>query len=182
MPDKYRLAVLLAGWCALRYGELIELRRKDIDPVAGTVSVTRAAVRRSTDGAYIVTSPKSEAGERVVHIPPHLMTSVAEHLAEHTEGSPNALLFPSASGGYLTPTSLYRWYYPARRMAGRDDLRFHDLRHTGAVLAAVSGATLADLQQRLGHSTVSAAMRYQHAAAGRDKSLAEAMSKLVDGS
>lgn len=181
MPERLRLTVLLAGWCALRYGELIELRRKDIDLDAGTVSVTRAAIRRH-DGEYIVTTPKSDAGTRVVHIPPHLVPAVADHLSQHVAPGSGSLLFPSASGGYLTPTSLYRWYYPARRAAGRDDLRFHDLRHTGAVLAAVSGATLADLQARLGHSTVAAAMRYQHAAQGRDKTLAQAMSRLVEDS
>jgi integrase len=35
--------------------------------------------------------------------------------------------------------------------------RFHDLRHTGAILAAATGATLAELMQRLGHTTAGAA-------------------------
>jgi hypothetical protein len=34
---------------------------------------------------------------------------------------------------------------------------------------------------RLGHSTVGAAMRYQHAAANRDQVIAEALSKLAAG-
>ena len=70
-------------------------------------------------------------------------------------------------------------YYPAREAAGRPDLRFHDLRHTGATLAAATGATLAELMARLGHSTPAAAMRYQHAAAERDKVIAAALSKLA---
>ncbi len=32
MPDKWKLMVLLASWCALRHGEIAELRRKDIKP------------------------------------------------------------------------------------------------------------------------------------------------------
>ncbi|MGB8022286.1 MAG: hypothetical protein WCF04_13735, partial [Candidatus Nanopelagicales bacterium] len=44
---------------------------------------------------------------------------------------------------------------------------------------AQTGATLAELQARLGHSTVQAAMRYQHAAAGRDAKIAEAMSNVI---
>ena len=79
----------------------------------------------------------------------------------------------------MAPSSLYAVYHPARAEAGREDLRFHDLRHTGAVLAAATGATLAELMARLGHSTVSAAMRYQHAAADRDKAIAEALSELA---
>jgi integrase len=70
-------------------------------------------------------------------------------------------------------------YYPAREAAGRPDLRFHDLRHTGAVLAAATGATLAELMARLGHSTAGAALRYQHEAAERDKVIAAALSELA---
>jgi integrase len=79
----------------------------------------------------------------------------------------------------MSPSALYTVYHPARATAGRPDLHFHDLRHTGAVLAAAAGATLAELMARLGHSTVSAALLYQHAAADRDKVIAEALSKLA---
>ena len=59
------------------------------------------------------------------------------------------------------------------------DLRFHDLRHTGAVFAASTGATLAELMARLGHSTLGAALRHQHAAEERDRVIADALSQLV---
>jgi len=47
------------------------------------------------------------------------------------------------------------------------------------VLAAQTGATLAELMARLGHSTPEAAMRYQHAAQGRDQAIAAALSALA---
>lgn len=47
-----------------------------------------------------------------------------------------------------------------------------DLRHTSAVLAAQTGAALAELMARRGHSTPAAALRYQHAAQGRDAEIA----------
>jgi len=120
-------------------------------------------------------------GKRDVNIPPHLMPLVHEHMILHVQRGPGALLFPAAAGGHMAPSSLYAVYHPARDKAGRHDLRFHDLRHTGAVLAAATGATLAELMARLGHSTVSAAMRYQHAAADRDKVIAAALSDLAAG-
>ncbi|HET9646940.1 MAG TPA: hypothetical protein VFP34_01755, partial [Microlunatus sp.] len=43
-------------------------------------------------------------------------------------------------------------------------------------LAAQSGATIAELMHRLGHTTPAAAMRYQHAAAERDREIAQRMS------
>jgi len=47
------------------------------------------------------------------------------------------------------------------------------------VLAAQSGATLAELMSRLGHSSATAALRYQHAVASRDKEIAALLSKLA---
>ena len=46
-------------------------------------------------------------------------------------------------------------------------------------MAAQQGATLADLQARLGHSTANAALLYQHTAKGRDQMIAENLSKMA---
>jgi integrase len=180
MPAEYQAVILLASWCAMRFGELVELQRGDVDLKDGVVRIRRAAVR--VDGGWEVGDPKSDAGIRDVAIPPHLLPAIKVHLSKHVGRQKNSLLFPAKGGGHLQPSTLYRHYYRARAAAGRDDLRFHDLRHSGAVLAALTGATLAELMVRLGHSTPGAAMRYQHQAQGRDKAIAEAMSaKLVAG-
>jgi len=177
MPEAYRLLVLLAAWCALRSGEVTELRRKDIDVAAGVIRVRRGVVWVS--GEYVVGVPKSEAGVRDVNIPPHLPPVVKAHLAEHTGKGPDALLFPGRGGSWLPPSTLRGMWHTARDAGGRPDLTFHSLRHTGAVLAAATGATLAELMARLGHSTPGAAMRYQHAAKDRDKAIAAALSKMA---
>jgi hypothetical protein len=49
------------------------------------------------------------------------------------------------------------------------------------VLAAATGATLAELMGRLGHSTPQAALKYQHVAGGRDRAIAEALSRIATG-
>ncbi|WP_338892562.1 site-specific integrase [Rhodococcus sovatensis] len=178
MPEQYRTMILLASWCAMRFGELTELRRKDVDLKDEVVRIRRAVVR--VDGQFVVGDPKSEAGSRDVAIPPHLVPVIAAHLKDHVGPGKDALLFPAVNGGHLQPSTLYRRFYTARAKAGRDDLRFHDLRHSGAVLAAATGASLAELMGRLGHSTPAAALRYQHVAGGRDKAIAAALSALVN--
>ena len=180
MPPKYRPMVLLSSWCGLRFGEVIELRRKDLDLTNGIIHVRRGVVR--ADGQTIVGTPKSEAGSRDVAIPPHLIPMLREHVGSNISGGRDGLLFPAADGrSHLAPSTLYRVFYPAREAAGRGDLRWHDLRHTGAVLAAQTGATLAELMGRLGHSTPAAALRYQHAAQGRDAQIASALSRIARG-
>ncbi|OBH66731.1 integrase [Mycobacterium intracellulare] len=180
MPTELRVMVLLATWNAMRFGELVELRRGDVDLKEEVVRIRRAAVR--VRGKWEVGPPKSDAGIRDVSIPPHLVPAMKIHLAQHVPKSRNALLFPAKGGPdrHLQPSTLSRHWYKARSAAGRDDLRFHDLRHSGAVLAAVAGATLAELMARLGHSTPQAAMRYQHQAEGRDKQIAALLSKLAE--
>lgn len=179
MPGRYRAMVQLAAWCALRFGELIELRRRDVIIKDGTmiISVTRGAVR--TEDGYKVGPPKSEAGVRTVHVPPHIVPMIAAHLLEHVQPGQQALLFGAVSGGHLQPSTFNRHWYRARAAAERPDLRFHDLRHTGATMAAQTGATLAELMARVGHSTPQVALRYQHAAAGADARIAEALPALA---
>ena len=67
MPPNLRAAVLLAAWCALRQGELAELRRKHARLTEGVLRVERAVIR--VNGANICRRPKTEAGTRRPHPP-----------------------------------------------------------------------------------------------------------------
>jgi integrase len=175
MPERYRTMTLLAAWCGLRFGELTELRRSDVDLRTGVLRVRRGVVHLGA-GQTLVSTPKTEAGIRDVAVPPHLLPAVREHVQGLTS---DALLFPGRDGRHMAASSLQRVFGPARAKAGRPDLRWHDLRHTSAVLAAATGATLAELMSRLGHTTPGMAMRYQHAAQDRDRVIAEALSDLA---
>jgi len=60
----------------MRFGELAELRRGDIDLRTNRVRIRCGVVR--VDGRFIVGPPKSDAGIRDVAIPPHLVPLVKE--------------------------------------------------------------------------------------------------------
>ena len=181
MPDKYRALILIAAWCGLRWGEVSELRRKDVDLKAMTVRVERAVVWRK--GQTTVGTPKSRAGVRTIALPPNLRPALQRHLAVHAMPGEDGLLFPNASQtGHLHVNTLCKTYHRARRVAGRPDLRVHDLRHSAATMAAQAGATLAELMARMGHSTTKAALVYQHVAEGRDRIIAERMALLAQPS
>ncbi|MEU5562906.1 tyrosine-type recombinase/integrase [Micromonospora musae] len=80
---------------------------------------------------------------------------------------------------HLGGNTLYQAFVRARKQVGLDELTFHDLRHAGQTLAAKTGATLADLMKRLGHSSTAAARRYLHAVDGRDREIAKALSEVA---
>lgn len=188
LPEDRRLMVLLSTWCALRFGEVTELRRSDIDLRQGIVKVKRGVVH--VDGEVHVGDLKTKASKRDVAIPPHLHDAVRDHLNTFMTGR-DGLLFTSRNGKHLSEPAFYgttptktrkgSGYAAARAAAGRPDLHFHDLRHTGATMAGQDGATLSELMHRLGHTSPKIAMRYQWADAERDRALAARMSKRVTG-
>ncbi|MBW2035794.1 MAG: site-specific integrase [Deltaproteobacteria bacterium] len=55
-----------------------------------------------------------------------------------------------------------RAFQTACKDAGIEDFRFHDLRHTFASHAIMRGAGLKDVQEVLGHKTMTMTLRYSH--------------------
>lgn len=180
MPEDLRLAVLLAGWCGLRRGEVFALTRGDIGKDCTTVTVDKAVTYRQRE--YVCGPPKTAESNRTVTVPPHLRPVIAEHLARFTGRARSSLLFPDPATGTFYAEGRFRGpFFDAREAIGQPVLHFHDLRHFGGVMAALTGATTREVMDRLGHTTTTAAMRYQHVAAGRADALAERLSALAGG-
>jgi integrase len=177
MPERLRLVVLLATWCQLRRGELLGLRRRDVDTLHEnlTIEQSRTFTRK---GRSVVKGPKSAAGHRTLAIPPNVLAPIQDHLERFTSPSPDAFVFTGKMGVPLTAGVLHKAWTKARITVGRTDLHLHDLRHSGLTLAATTGATTAELMHRAGHASANAALRYQHATQDRDRVLAEALAEL----
>jgi integrase len=180
MPPRWAAAVQVAAWSGLRAGELFGLARRHVDLEAGTVRVERAVTYLPGEPPFLG-STKTDSSRRTVHLPPHVVNMLAEHMERFTGSGPDALVFADERGRIAPAKLRQRAFRRARNVIGRPDLTWHDLRHTGATIAAQAGASLRELQHRLGHSTVRAAMVYQHADAQRDRELAQTMSQLAAG-
>lgn len=172
MPPQYSAAVTLAAWSGLRSGELRALTRGNVDLEAGTVRVERGIVEVA--GKPLEFGPTKTAGSRrVVALPVFVVEVLREHMAEHVWSSPDALLFSTRDNKPLTRFWLGEMFRMAREVVGLPEIRWHDLRHTGASLAYSVGASVADVQKRLGHTTMRAAAVYAHAYENADVALAE---------
>jgi integrase len=175
-PQWLRAVVLISAWCGLRWGEIIELRRKDVSGDASVLSVGRGATHR---GGCRIDTPKSGKA-RAVLVPPHIRPDIEAHLAAYVAEDADALLFPPARGGCHLNDKVFRDYLaPALKSIGREGVRVHDLRHFSGTQVARVGS-LAETTAHLGHSTVGASLRYQHSVSGRDVEIAEALSKLAE--
>ncbi|AZV00830.1 tyrosine-type recombinase/integrase [Mycobacterium phage Malec] len=179
--EHYRVAVYILAWTSLRFGELIELRRKDIDDDGETM---RFRVRRSAKrvgNKIVVGDTKTARSKRPVTVPPHVAAMIREHMADRTKMNkgPEALLVTTTQGNRLSKSAFTRSLKKGYAKIGRTDLRIHDLRAVGATFAAQSGATTKELMVRLGHTTPRMAMKYQMASEARDTEIARKMSELA---
>jgi integrase len=177
-PDHWKLALLLASWCQLRRGEVMGLQRRDIDLLHGVITVERTWTVVSGVGP-ILGPPKTSAGHRHITIPSNVTGPLILHLGSHVSSSSTAWIFPGFNGMPAHPQTLDHAWRKARAAVGRNDLRFHDLRHSGLTWAAATGASTAELMRRAGHRSPNAALRYQHATTDRDRVLADALSDLA---
>jgi integrase len=174
MPPRLAAAVTTAAWSGLRYGELFALSRRHVDTEAGTLRVERQLSRAGGFGP--TKTPKSR---RTVHLPRSIVEALSAHLNAHVADSPDALLFTLDNGAPVSTSRLSQLFGTARAAVGREDLTWHDLRHTGATLAYRAGASVPDVQRRLGHTTMRAAQLYAHAADESDKAIAERLDALA---
>lgn len=175
-PERLKCLILLSAWCGVRWGEVSELRRKDVSKDHTLLTVARAVTRR--DKEYRVDTPKSGKGRAVV-VPPHIRPALEHHMATHVCSSPDSLLFPAASGGHMNDRVFSREYFAkALKTIGQEKVRAHDLRHFAGTQTARVG-NLVETMSRLGHSTIKASVMYQAVVTGRDYEVAEALSKLA---
>jgi integrase len=179
ISPRYRALVLTAAYAGCRWGELTELRQRNLDLLRGRLTVVEQAVELRS-GERLVRPPKTSAGRRVVHLPASVVEELERHLAHFVEPDPDGLVFTSETGGPLRQSNFRnRHWVRAVRAAGLDGFRFHDLRHVAGTLATVSGATIREVQARLGHASPAAAYRYQHVLDNRDAEIAERLDVLM---
>jgi integrase len=176
LDERYRAMILLAAWSGLRSGEFRNLRRRNVD-LAGRRVVVEEQIQNLRGHGKVVRGVKTEAGARIVHLPASVTRILETHMGAFSQAGPDGLVF--RVGTPISQSVLYKVWDEARRAIGRPDLRIHDLRATAATQAARTGATIAELQARLGHTTPNAAMKYQAAVAACDAHIADALDDFI---
>lgn len=177
MPERYRASVIVAFCSGLRAGELFALQRRHVDLETRTVRVQQSLNRMGTGGRFSAT--KTRAGRRVVALPNVAVEALAEHMARFTAPGKVALLFSTRTGRPLTGGHRSMMFARARKSIGREDLTWHDQRHSAMSLVASTGATLPELIQRAGHASAKAALHYQHAAEGAERRIADRLDEAL---
>lgn len=139
-PRLYPLT-LMAISTGMRQGELLRLRWRDVD-----FEGERAIIENSKNGdrrAVPLAGPVHEAMRARAKV--RLLTT--------------DLVFADFEGRARFPRAAWRKAIHAAKL---EDFTFHDCRHTAASYLAMSGATLAEIAEVLGHRTLAMVKRYAH--------------------
>ncbi|MBO0882628.1 MAG: phage integrase SAM-like domain-containing protein, partial [Mycobacterium sp.] len=97
MPGRFRVLILAAGFSGLRWGELIALRRRDLDLDAGTVKVARRLAQLRS-GEMLAGPTKSSSGYRTVALPALIIPELRDHMADYVGKAPDSLIFLGEKG------------------------------------------------------------------------------------
>ena len=181
MPAELRVAVMLGAWCAMRQGEVLGLQRRDFrhldDPDNATVRIDRQWNAKATPPTY---TPPKAGSARELSIPAALVPMIRDHLERFTPAADDAPILPRRGRPHLPISqSAFDLAWRKARETVRPGFRFHSLRHTGLTEYARTGATLAELKERGGHSSADVAMRYQHSSIDRDRANVARMNVMV---
>ena len=120
--------------------------------------------------------PDSKTGRRRIPLPREaydiLMT------LSRRKGNPYVIL-GEADGGHLV--NLQKPWLRIRKVAGLEDVRMHDLRHTYASVAVMSGIDPFMLKEIMGHKNLQTTLRYAHFADDAVQSAAGSVASRLAG-
>ena len=116
--------------------------------------------------------PDSKTGPRTVWL-----CATARDVLDRLPRSPR-WIFPA--GGQRAPWMwLERFWRQVRSEAGLEDVRLHDMRHSYASMALLSGETIRTVGRLLGHEKASTTLKYAHLS---DTTVKQAVDALAAGS
>jgi integrase len=197
------LIAYFLAYTGLRWGEMVGFHRDSIDWLRRRITVVET-VAQVPGGMYLKSYPKGR-DRRFVPLPQDLLDRLTVHVANvpahacrlHV-GSLRGRVHANCSGLLFTeparerhrreglPLSRQTWnrrhFQPAAVRAGLPaGVRPHDLRHTYASWLVQDGVSLREVQQLLGHKSITTTERYAHLAPGANEGARRALDRRSRG-
>ena len=160
----------------LRRGELLGLKWTDVDLDRGVLKIQRAISRQ--DGKVVEAPLKTKNAYRTLPV----SADAIDVLVQQRRKTGNSeWVFPSPSGGPMSPDSVLHMLQRVLKRAGLPRIRFHDLRHSCASLLINNGCGLKEVQEWLGHSDISTTANiYGHLETQRKQAMAQKLSNCIN--
>lgn len=156
---RFERLYIVALFTGLRRSELLGVQWEDVDFENRTLTVRRQ-LQRQMDGTYLYLDETKNGKSREVPLSASLVRVLKEQRAAQAQWKLAAgaawenehdLVFTDELGRYLHSPVVYRDFKQIVKGMGLPDVRFHDLRHSCAIIALQSGCSVKAVQEQLGH-------------------------------
>ena len=152
--EPYKTAFLIEMYMGLRIGEVLALKKENINLMHNLIYVNNTMTRDENGKRIIGETTKTRAGIREVPIPKNIRSEIIDQLKladVHKDG----LLFVSNAGTYADPVNANHVLKRICKNLDINDVTSHSLRHTFATRCIEAGMRAVALQRLMGHSSVS---------------------------
>lgn len=178
------------AFTGMRKSELLALTWNDVDFKQSTININKT-LARNLNKELISQTPKSNASKRIISIDNKTLQALKEwrnfqrveclKFGFNTSSRNQHIFTKCDSNKLIPPESLTRSF---RLLCEKNNFKYikvHGFRHTHCSLLFEAGATLQEVQERLGHSDIQTTMRvYAHVTEKQREHLAEKFANYVD--
>ena len=161
----------------LRRGELLGLKWEDLDLEQCTLRVQRQVSR--INGEVVEAPLKTKNSYRTISLGEDAVGILKK---QKKKCGDSEYVFPSPTGGPISPDSVIQMLHRVLKRAGLPKVRFHDLRHTFATVALQNGVDIKTVSGMLGHYSAGFTLdTYAHVTTQAQREAAKTVGSVLSG-
>lgn len=162
--SKYELVYRATLFTGMRQGEILGLTWDCVDFEHNAIYVNKQLQKTEKVGGKYALVPTKNGRGRMITVAPSVMGLLKKQKSQQVQmrllagedwENPWNLVFTNETGGHLVHVTVYKTFKEIVRSMGLEQARFHDLRHSYAVVSLESGDDVKTVQTNLGHATAS---------------------------
>lgn len=185
---RHEILYKVALFTGMREGEVLGLTWDCVDFEHNTITVDKQLRRAQEKGGEYYLAPPKNNKARVIAVAPSVIKllrvqqrrQAEQRLALGPVWKGSGLVFTNELGDRLSYRTVYDCFKRIVANIGCPQARFHDLRHTYAVMALESGDDIKTVQENLGHHAASFTLDvYGHITERMRRQSAERMERLI---
>ncbi len=159
-------------FCGMRRGEVLGLRWENVDFENQVIHIDGQLQREQKKGGMNRIVPLKNNRSRAIYPAASVFEVLKDHKEKQdrirrevgVEWQDTGAVFSNLTGGWLDASAVYNALKKHLKKIGVTGVRFHDLRHTFAMISLSEGVDLKTLQETLGHHDPGFTLRvYGHA-------------------